>query len=99
MPLEPQTPAATAEKPAEKAQTYRWYQKIFSLLLIIFCIEIGTFLLIFPWWDGTWENNFFSSLLHNGYWENPYFRGAVSGLGVVNLYISLVEILRLRRFW
>jgi hypothetical protein len=104
MPLEPQTPAATEEKRAEKPQTYRWYQKIFSLLLIIFCIEIGTFLLIFPWWglpgwDAPWENNFFSSLLRHGYWNNPYFRGAVSGLGVVNLYSCFVEILRLRRFW
>jgi hypothetical protein len=27
-----------------------------------------------------------------------YVRGAVSGLGAVNLYISFVEILRLRRF-
>jgi len=25
-------------------------------------------------------------------------RGAVSGLGIVNVYISLVEIFRLRRF-
>jgi hypothetical protein len=27
-----------------------------------------------------------------------YVRGGISGLGVVNLYISLVEVLRLRRF-
>jgi hypothetical protein len=32
------------------------------------------------------------------FWDNLYVRGAVSGLGVVNLYISLVEIYRLRRF-
>jgi hypothetical protein len=32
------------------------------------------------------------------YWDNLYVRGAVSGLGAVNLYISLVEIFRLRRF-
>ena len=27
-----------------------------------------------------------------------YLRGAISGLGVVNLYISLIEAFRLRRF-
>ena len=32
------------------------------------------------------------------YWDNMYVRGAISGLGVVNLYISLIEVLRLRRF-
>ena len=99
MPLEPQTPAATEPPPAETPRSYRWYQKLSSFLLILFCPELGCFLLIFPWIADTWENNFFSSLLHSGYWENSYFRGAVSGLGVVNLYISLVEILRLRRYW
>jgi hypothetical protein len=38
-------------------------------------------------------------MLHHGYWENAYFRGAVSGLGVVNLYISFIEMVRLRRYW
>ncbi|MCU1273271.1 MAG: hypothetical protein JWO48_702 [Bryobacterales bacterium] len=99
MPLEPQTPTATKPEGAETPRARRWYQKLFSLLLIIFCLEIGTFLLIFPWWGVPWEKNFFSSLLRQGYWNNPYLRGAVSGLGVVNLYISFVEILRLRRFW
>ena len=99
MPLEPQTPTATQPEGAETPRAHRWYQKLFSLLVIIFCLEIGTFLLIFPWWGSPWENNFFSSLLRQGYWNNPYLRGAVSGLGVVNLYISFVEILRLRRFW
>ena len=78
---------------------YRWYHKFSAILLIIFCLEIGTFLLVFPWYGSTWENNFFSSLLRQGYWQNSYFRGAVSGLGIVNLYICFVEILRLRRFW
>jgi len=92
---EPQMPVTEAEEP----QRYRWYQKLSSVLLIVFCLEIGTFLLVFPWFGDIWENNFFASLLAKGYWENSYFRGALSGLGVVNLYIALIEILRLRRFW
>lgn len=92
VPLEEQTPA-------QSSRPYRWYHKFSAILLIIFCLEIGTFLLVFPWYGNTWENNFLSSLLHQGYWQNPYFRGAVSGLGIVNLYICFVEILRLRRFW
>ncbi len=31
-------------------------------------------------------------------WDNFYLRGAVSGLGVVNLYIAMLELYRLRRF-
>jgi hypothetical protein len=78
---------------------YRLYHKVGSVLFACFCFGIGLFLVLFPW-TGFWESNFFSALVPewHGYWGNSYVRGAVSGLGVVNLYISLVEIARLRRF-
>lgn len=97
MPIEPQTSAAT-EPPPAKSRVHRWHEKVAAVLLILFCLEIGCFLTVYPWVGGVWENNFFSSMLHHGYWGNDYFRGAVSGLGVVNLYIAFTEIVRLRRF-
>jgi hypothetical protein len=98
MPIERQTPSVAAHDP-ETSRRYQWYQRLTSILLIIFCLELGCFLLVFPWSGETWENNFFSSLLRHRFWDNTYLRGAVSGLGVVNLYISLIEMLRLRRLW
>jgi len=84
--------------PAEPV-VYRWYHKFSAVLLITLCLEIGLFLLVFPWTD-YWENNYFSTLIPawRQYWTNTYFRGAISGLGVVNLYVSFIEIFRLRRF-
>jgi hypothetical protein len=78
---------------------YPWYRKVFAVLLAVFCVEIGLFLLIFPW-TGYWETNYFGSLMPQWHslWDNMYVRGAVSGLGVVNLYISVLEMYRLRRF-
>lgn len=78
---------------------YRWYQKLFGLLAVIFCFEIGVFLLVFPW-VSDWELNYFSSIpfLDAQIWASPYFRGAISGLGVLNIYISFIEVFRLRRF-
>jgi hypothetical protein len=78
---------------------YHWYHKMSAVLFITFCLEIGLFLLIFPWTE-YWDTNFFSALTPDWrpYWDNMYVRGAISGLGVVDLYISFVEILRLRRF-
>jgi hypothetical protein len=70
-----------------------------AVLLVTFCLEIGLFLLIFPWTD-YWDVNYFSELIPSwrAYWDNPYVRGTVSGIGLLNLYISLLEIFRLRRF-
>ena len=78
---------------------YHWYHKMSAVLLITFCVEIGLFLLIFPWTE-FWQANYFSLVVPewHRYWDNLYVRGAVSGLGVLNLYISLSEVSRLRRF-
>lgn len=95
-----QPPQAEISGPvAVQKPVYRWYHKMSAVLFITFCLEIGLFLLIFPWTE-YWESNYFSSLIPDWrqFWSNMYFRGAISGLGAVNLYISLAEIFRLRRF-
>ncbi len=86
-----------------------WHGKAASLLFAIFCMELGFFLLVFPWTDA-WFANRFSTFAAESYWSvtvaawwrqlwpNALFRGAVSGLGFVNLYIALSEIVSLRRF-
>jgi len=85
--------------PAPEAPRYRWYHFAMALLFIVFCMELGMFLAIFPWSE-FWDRSFFSSLAPEWrlYWDNTYLRGAVSGLGLVNVYIALLEIFRLRRF-
>jgi hypothetical protein len=86
-------PAATESSP------FKWYHKASAIAFTIICFELGVFLLVFPWMD-KWETNYFGSFTAHWreVWQNPYFRGAVSGLGLVNIFISFVEIVRLRRF-
>lgn len=86
------------ETPRAQPQ-YRWYQKMAGLMAVIFCFELGVFLLVFPWARG-WDVNYVGSfpIWAHGLWVSSYFRGAISGLGLLNIYISLVEIFRLRRF-
>jgi hypothetical protein len=103
-PSEPQLPiagepiVAPAPVPVPRP-VYRWYHKMSAVLFVTFCLEVGLFLVIFPWTE-YWDGNFFSSLIPewHRYWENMYVRGAISGLGVIDLYICFVEIIRLRRF-
>jgi hypothetical protein len=99
---DPQVPAGSQALSAPVVvprPRYRWYHKMSAVLFATFCLEIGLFLLIFPWTE-YWDSNYFSSLMPewHTWWENPYVRGAVSGIGIVNLYVSFIEIFRLRRF-
>jgi len=68
--------------------------------LIAVCTAMGLFLLVFPW-SAFWEAN--SYVLEvpaiQDYWSSPYLRLAVSGLGMVNLFFALVDLVRFRRFF
>lgn len=78
---------------------YRWYHRFFAVILATGCLVVGAVLLVFPW-TPSWEHNYFAGLTPflRSWWNNFYVRGVVSGIGMVNLYISLVEVLRLKRF-
>lgn len=73
--------------------------KITAVFYIAICFEVGVVLLIAPWSD-FWVDNFFleyiASRLH---WQqlitilqNSYLKGAISGIGLVDLTICLLEI-------
>jgi hypothetical protein len=107
MPSGPQRPgedAADASYGAPRTMAlgrrpHRWYHKTLAILLVAFCFEIGIFLVIFPW-TPYWDSNYIGAMIPQWHqlWDNFYLRGAVSGLGVVNLYIAVLELYRLRRF-
>jgi hypothetical protein len=96
MPIEPD-PIETV--PGAEAPPGRpWYSRLFAVCFAIFCFEMGVFLVVFPWL-GAWQINrvaTYSPWL-GSVWGNPFFRGAFSGLGLVNIYISFWETLGLFR--
>lgn len=72
----------------------RWLK----VLYIVFCFELGVFLLLLPW-VSMWERNFF---VRRYLWlaamvRNYFFRGAVSGLGLADIFLAVSEAWHLRR--
>jgi hypothetical protein len=63
------------------------------LLLTAFFFEAGLVLVIVPW-SVYWERNYFvqSLPLLQAFLTNDFVRGAVSGLGLVNMLAGLAEI-------
>jgi hypothetical protein len=64
--------------------------RVFRALLVVVCFEMGALLLYLPW-SVFWEQNFFLNhfpslirvVLH------PSFRGAISGIGVLDILLAL----------
>jgi len=64
--------------------------RVLHVLLILLCFEMGALLLYLPW-SVYWDQNYFLShfpylipvLLH------PSFRGAVSGMGILDIVLAI----------
>ena len=63
------------------------------LLLVVFFIEIGLVLIVVPW-SAFWDRNYFAQLAPSlgVLITNHFVRGAVSGLGLINVSVGVVEI-------
>ena len=71
--------------------------RFLAIAFILFCFEIGLFLVFVPW-SMLWEHNVLLgySFTLQRFLLNNFVRGAVSGLGVIDLALGLSE---LNRFW
>src|SRR5215213_4340122 len=85
--------------------------KLSVIFYIILCVEIGIFLTVLPWWPqgmwglSDWGNNYF--LLYaarttgiqglQAVVASGWVRGAVSGVGLLNLGIAVWEIFHFRK--
>jgi len=64
------------------------------VLYVLVCLEVGFFLMLVPF-SAIWEHNYFLDAFPGlrPLVLSPTLRGAVSGLGVANVYLGVAEIL------
>lgn len=72
--------------------------RVLIILYVVFCFEAGVFLFVLPWVP-LWSRNFFVGHypLISGVAMNYFVRGAVSGLGLADIWLAVYEAWRLRR--
>jgi hypothetical protein len=63
------------------------------LLVVVFFLEIGVVLIVIPWL-AFWDRNYFGQLVPplGAFMTNNFVRGAVSGLGVINVIAGCLEL-------
>ena len=69
--------------------------RILAIAFILFCFEIGLFLMFAPW-STLWDHNFLLSFSPSlrAIVLNNFVRGAISGLGFVDCLLGLSELYR-----
>ena len=68
------------------------------LLIIAVLIELGLLLIVVPW-STYWERNYFAQVspLVEAIVTNNFVRGAITGLGAVNVIAALTDLASLVR--
>lgn len=74
-----------------------WMRRLFLVIYVLFCIEVGGVLFFLPWMP-LWLNN--NLLAH---WPTlrhvlsyGFVRGAISGLGLLDIWFGLAEAINYR---
>jgi len=69
--------------------------RLLAVAFILFCFEIGLFLVFVPW-SNLWDHNVLLAYLPpvRSLLMNNFVRGGVSGLGVIDVFLGLGELNR-----
>ncbi len=72
--------------------------RLLRIVYIVFCFEVGVFLFVLPW-ISLWTKNYFIGHypFFSGIARNYFLRGAVSGLGLADIWLAIFEAWRFRR--
>jgi len=96
--IAPGTPDGAADESAAHAIAPVWLQRLSLFVLVLFCVYLGVFVMVLPWWPRVWDRNMFiqsrpalAALLHTG-----AVRGLISGLGVIDVWIGISEAVHYR---
>jgi hypothetical protein len=101
LPLHPVTAnLAGPARPGENASVPRstvWLSRIFLVIYVMFCIELGMLLTVLPWTRLWTDNSLFA--LHptlGAVLRDNFFRGLVTGFGLVDVWIGIWEAVHYR---
>ena len=72
--------------------------RAFAILYIVICFEMGVFLFVLPWVP-MWGKNYFVAQypIVSNFTMNYFVRGAISGIGLADVWLAFYELWRLRR--
>lgn len=77
-----------------------WLQRLSLAVLVIFCLYLGLLIAVLPWWPDMWDRN--ALLLQypalRAFLIKGPVRGLISGLGVLDLWIGISELIHYRDY-
>ena len=88
-------PAISSPPPPKPTGFALWNQRLRLVVEVVFFVEVGMLLIVLPWTPAWSQNSWMMTRFNwNDMLSSGFVRGAVSGLGLVNLWIGISDALR-----
>jgi len=90
-------PPASPPPPGEYTEPPVWLQRILVSIYVLFCMTLGMALVTLPWLGNWFEDGLVArwpALQH--LLQNGFVRGAISGLGFVDIWLGVMEAVTYR---
>jgi hypothetical protein len=83
-----------AKPPNER---HRWLQRVWLVVFVLFCLEVGIILTVLPW-TRLWTDNslLISFPAFKEFLNHNFVRGLVSGLGLIDIWMGVAEAVTYR---
>ncbi len=99
-PLFPDQQLSPVERDPDGAPAPVWLQRMSLIVLVMFCLYIGVFVVALPWIPRLWDQNAWilahpavKAVLLQG-----WMRGVISGLGLLDIWIGVTEAYHYRDY-
>jgi hypothetical protein len=83
--------------PPKPTRAQIWMQRIWLVVFVLFCLEIGIVLMVGPWTRAWTDNSLSTSFpaIHE-FLMNGFVRGVVSGIGLMDFWIGISRAISYR---
>ncbi|HLK31556.1 MAG TPA: hypothetical protein VKT29_00620 [Terriglobales bacterium] len=98
----PKTPVLSEQETAAPDRSSRgrgqlWARRLGLLVFVLLCLELGIVLVVLPWTRIWIDNNLLLNYPTLRFWAaNTFVRGAFSGLGLIDVWLGIWEVVRYR---
>ena len=90
-------PILVMPPPQKAKRPSLWARRLWLIIFVLFCLEVGIMLTVLPW-TRIWAEN--SLLLRHlklrEFLMSNFVRGLVSGLGLIDVWMAIAEAVRYR---
>lgn len=95
--LQPDGPVLVMPPPTPRKRPHLWLQRIWLVVFVLFCLEVGIILTVLPW-TRIWSDNslLLGHLQLREFLMRDFVRGLVSGLGLIDIWMGIAEAVRYR---